>query len=684
MKRPTREQIGGLIALCNQGKLNEALPYGEALAKEFPEVSLIRNLLGAVNFSLGRVDEAVEDYRRALEIKPDYAQAQNNLGIALHQLGKHEEAVESYRKSLELQPDLAEAHVNLGNALAQLGRWEEVVASFGKALELAPGDAETHINLGHSLAHLSRFEEAVANYIKSLAIKPDLVEAHNSLGNALYRLGRFEESAASYAKAIELVPADAEAHNNHGSALAQLRRQREAIASFKKSLELKPDYAKAHFNLGNALDYLGRWDEAIGSFKQALEIEPTNVEAHNNLGSALDQLDRSEEAIASFDRALELKPDYCEAHNNRGLVFARLGKNEEAIAAYTKAVEIRPDYSLAHLNLSTLKTYQPDDPHIVHMRAQLERDDVSDEDRMRLDFALGKAYAEIGEFDKAFASYAEGNRLRKQELNYDISFDRQKYEKLVTRFSQDVPGLDISGQDGGTDGRQVIFVLGMTRSGTTLVEQILASHSQVYGAGELELLPRAVDSIDWESSELSVGQLESVRKEYRSGLERFGSGEPFITDKMPFNFWWIGFICTALPEAKIVHVRRDARAVCWSNYKHFFPSDGVGFTNDFKDLASYYRIYLDLMAFWHDKFPGRIYDLEYEVLTENQEPETRRLLQYAGLDWEDRCLEFYKTERAVRTVSAKQVRQEMYQGSSDEWRNYEVHLAPLIGTLKHE
>ena len=222
----------------------------------------------------------------------------------------------------------------------------------------------------------------------------------------------------------------------------------------------------------------------------------------------------------------------------------------------------------------------------------------------------------------------------------------------------------------------------MPRSGTTLVEQILASHSQVYGVGEMKLLGQSVNSIKRTSGQLSSDQLQSIRKSYLSGLKRIGAAEPYITDKMPLNFTRIGYIFAALPEAKVIHVIRDARATCWSNFKSFFTEKGNDFAYDLQDVAEYYKMYIDLMSFWHKKFPGRIYDLNYEALTEHQEDETRRLLEHVGLSWEDQCLEFYKTKRTIRTVSAAQVRQKMYQGSSKEWRKYEKHLEPMVEVLR--
>jgi hypothetical protein len=332
--------------------------------------------------------------------------------------------------------------------------------------------------------------------------------------------------------------------------------------------------------------------------------------------------------------------------------------------------------------LSIVKEYQVDDPQIHQMLELLERCTASDKDRMHLNFALGKAHDGIGKHDEAFLHFSDGNRLRKEELEYDISSARAPFARIKSRFSQAVSALDGFKESEDARGQRPVFVLGMPRSGTTLVEQILASHSQVYGAGELALLGQSVNTFDWDSTQLSSDQLSSIRKSYFSGLAKIGAPEPYITDKMPLNFLWIGLIFAAIPEAKVVHVKRDARATCWSNFKHYFSRKGTGFAYDLQDVAEFYKLYSDLMAFWHQKFPGQIYDLNYEMLTEHQEDETRKLIKHVGLDWEDQCLEFHKTRRAIRTASATQVRQKMYQGSSEEWRKYERHLAPMVELLK--
>lgn len=427
--------------------------------------------------------------------------------------------------------------------------------------------------------------------------------------------------------------------------------------------------------LGIALQRQDRLSEAIDIFDKAIELSPGIVETWVNRGIALKELGRVDEAIASYDKAIKLKPDYAEAHFNRANVLKDIGRFDEAVTAYERAVAVRTGFADAHRSLGTLKKYRSNDAQIDVMEQMLDAAETTAHDRMLLGFALAKAYADLAEFDISFEHLLEANRLRKEALCYNLDDDRTLFAAIRELFAGKVTAQrNVDTKDAA---KQPLFVVGMIRSGTSLVEQILASHSKVHGAGELETLNRLLAMMP----DQAPADISTLRADYLDALNALNAAEKIITDKMPLNFRWIGFIMAAFPDARIIHVKRDPMAICWSIFRNYFPDEGNGYAYDMKDLAGYYNLYADLMSFWHQLYPDNIYDLDYEQLTENQEDETHRLLTFCELGWEDQCLEFYKTSRIVKTTSAAQVRKMIYKGSSEAWKNYRHHLEPLIAGL---
>jgi len=470
-------------------------------------------------------------------------------------------------------------------------------------------------------------------------------------------------------------------------ALYQRGRLQDALEQGAALAERHPNVPLILNILGAANAGLGRLDQAVARYTKALQIKPDFAEAHNNLGNALKALGKHEEAIASYTKTLQIKPDFAEAHNNLGIALSELGMHEEAIASHTKALQIKPDYADAQRTLGVIKNYKIGDPQVAQMQELIANPSISENNKKHLSFALGKAYDDIGDAESCFQHLLEGNRLRKKELGYDINSDKRLFSRIKSIFAADeLPTIEET-QSVTERKKQPIFIVGMPRSGTTLVEQVLASHSQVYGADELEILDRIVRQIlgnihKVHFDKLTMDIVRDVRNVYLAKLDILGDDEPRITDKMPLNFMWTGFILTAMPEAKVINLQRDPVATCWSIFKHYFSSKGGGFAYDLVDIAEFYKLYIDLMDFWQGRFPNQIYDLNYEALTENQEKETRKLLNYCGLGWEDQCLAFHKTKRAVKTASSVQVRQEMYKGSSETWRKYETLIQPMIQALK--
>ena len=475
-----------------------------------------------------------------------------------------------------------------------------------------------------------------------------------------------------------------------------------AIQSFENAIAIKPDYAEAHNNLGATLQVLGRLDMAVKNYEEALAIKPDYAEAYNNLGNTFRENGQQDMAFKNYKKALAIKPDYAMAHYNLGIALKESGQRDTAVKSFEKALAIQPNYVKAHHSLSSLKKFTENDSQITLMESLLSNSNLSQSDRIQLCFALAKVYENLGNQDEQFKFLHEGNRLCKEKLNYSLDEAKNLFSFIKELFSA-LPTVIEQSQSFEPSTKRPIFIVGMPRSGTTLVEQIISSHHAVHGAGELTTLPTVIGQIvenhitqGSNIASTTIGDMKlniantyslpeeaflSIRQEYLAELSRFDVPENVITDKLPLNFQYIGFILSSFPQAKIVHLKRDARATCWSNYQCFHINNQNGFSYNLDDLAGFYGLYVELMDFWHKLYPGKIFDICYEDLTTHQEEETRKLLEYCELDWDENCLDFHKNKRAVQTASSLQVRQKMYQGSSEAWKQHEAYLQPLIKAL---
>ena len=499
------------------------------------------------------------------------------------------------------------------------------------------------------------------------------------LGIVFSKTGKKSEAVDANQRVVHLVPNDAQAHYNLAVSLKELRRLNEAEASYKKAITLKSDFTQAHSNLGNVLKELGRLNEAEASYKKALILKPDNAEAHYNLGVALKELGRLDEAEASYKKAIILKSDYPQAYNNLGIMYQELGKLDEAEASYKKSIILKPDFSQAHRHLASVKKFSKRDDHFLQMQKLLNEGSYSEEQRCHFNFALAKASEDLGEIENAFSYYKEGNTLRKKLLNYDITRDIKLFKQIKKCYAKIKENtLEIK----NTQNKLTpIFIVGMFRSGTTLVEQVISSHSKVAGAGELTFAEILGDSIARGLSILDKNTLLNFRENYIKKLQALSNGSLIVTDKNPQNFRYIGLLSAAFPDSKIVHVRRNSAAVCWGNYKQFFASKNVGYPYDLNDVVEYHTLYENLMEFWKIQLTDRIYNFDYELLTTNQESETKNLIQYLDLEWQEECLSPQSNNRRVATASNKQIREKIYQGSSQQWKVFQPFLNGVLDHL---
>jgi len=580
--------------------------------------------------------------------------------------GDIEEARKLYAAILEASPNNKEAKNGL------------LVLEQGKN---QPKPSKSEVQSVFALYSNGQIQEALDSVETLIKDYPDEPLLYNISGACYKEIDKLEMACKSFEKAVDLKPDYAEAQYNLGVTLRELGQVDAAIKSYEKALASQHAYPNAHNNLGQILLQSGQPDAAMDHFEWAVAYQPEFFEAHNNLGSSLLALGQVNTAVTHYEKALEIKPDYQLARNNLGIAYQRLGEIDKAFKSFERAQTVKSDYAQAHYNLSVLKKYTKNDKQIVEMESLLSNKDLSQSDRIFICFALAKAYEHLGKKDELFKVLHEGNQLRKKELNYTIE-KSENHNAIIEKLFNSNPKA-LSNQ---VSTIRPIFIVGMLRSGTSLVEQIISSHHEVYGAGELKnlsqiIIPILREHLIDDKKKLSKKTFLSIRQKYLESLSRFNASENVITDKWPLNFRSIGFILSAIPEAKIVHLKRDARAVCWSIYKHYFTDTGNGWAYNFEDLSEFYKLYSELMRFWHEMFPGKVYDISYEDLTTNQEDETRKLLEYCELEWDKNCLDFHKNKRTVETASVLQVQQKMYQGSSEVWKEYEEYLQPMIKAL---
>lgn len=638
----------------------------------------------------GRLSEAIALYGRAAELKPDYAEAHNNLGNALGEAKRFEEAVVSLRRAADLRPELAAIHSNLGLALGRLKRFEEAAASHRRALELEAELAPAHNNLGMTLKELGRLEEALVHYRRAIALMPDAAEFRFNLGNALKELGRFEPAVEAYRRAIHLRGDFAEAHTALGGALTALKRYPEAVACHRRAIELKPGLAAAHGNLGNVLMELDRPEDAVASFRKAIEIEPGLAAAHGNLGNALHDLEHFAEAVESYDRAVELDPSLATAHNNRGNALLEMGRRTQAQESFESAIAANPDLAEAYFNRVRATEGAPGDHDSAEMEAMVAgATDRPPAERAWLHYALGTAYESQGRFEAAFANFQAANRLRRGSIDYDEAALGDRLRRIQEVFTG--PMLD-QRADSGSESNLPIFVVGMARSGTTLIEQILASHPRVHGAGERSHFDRLLAGVRLPDGSLGrfpecVASFQGddfrlLGEAYVGRLRAHHPSAARITDKYLTNYANIGLIRLALPNARILHAVREPMDVCVSAYCLPFSGNAQAYSYELGELGRHYRLYADLMEHWRRVLPeGAMLEVRYEDLVGDLEGSVRRMLDYCGLPWDERCLAFHELDRPVKTASVNQVRQKTYATSIGRWRRFQVHLGPLIEAL---
>ena len=559
----------------------------------------------------------------------------------------------------------------LGTVLGQTGRIEDSLIIFQKTVKLFPKDAEIHTNLGNTLKLLGRYDEAELSYKNAIKLNFKYTPAHFHLGVFFTQLGKLTDAAESYKNAIKLKDNYVEAYYNLGITLKSLGKLIDARKSYEKVIELKPNFADAYYNLGNVFYELEEIDKALHSYIKAIELNPNFAKAHSNFGNALKKLGKFKEAKNSYKKATELKPNFAEAHFNLGITYIEFGKIEKATKYLKKAIELKSDYAEAHRNLTLIKKFNSQDDQYLKMNELYLKKEISDEDLCHINFALAKVYEDLENYEYAFKHYCEGNALRKIQSKYNKNIDIEIFDQIKINYKK--ISIEAEKFNKTLNNHLPIFIVGMPRSGTTLIEQIISSHPSVKGAGELSYITDLGSLIARGFSDIDHQSLLKFRNSYLDKINNIAGDHFFITDKMPQNFLFLGLITSVIPEAKIIHVKRNPSAVCWANYKQYFKKD-IGYSHSLEDIISYYKLYDNLMDYWSKHLNQKVYNIDYDKLTVDQELETRQMIDYIGLKWDEKFLSPEVNRRIVSTASNVQIREKIYQGSSDQWKNYEPFL----------
>ncbi|MCP4021706.1 MAG: tetratricopeptide repeat protein [Desulfobacteraceae bacterium] len=656
--------------------------YQSILTKD-PNNADVNRLMGILAHQAGKHEAAIGYFQRAIKTLPRFAEAYNSQGVSLKALNRLDEAISNFHKAINIKPDYAEAYYNLGNTYKASGNTPKGIESYQKAIAIRPDYSLAHNNLGGTLEETGQIEGAIHHLKKAIQFHPRYDEAYYNLANALKASGQFDTAINAYKKAISIRPDYIQAYNNLGAVYREIGQLIQAIAVYRKALAIKPDYAEAYNNLGNCLKDTGQLDNAVKHFEKAITLKRDYVEAYNNLGVVHKQARQLGKATKAYHKALSINPDYAEALNNLGVVFEEEGETKEAIEYFKKALAAKPEYAAAMRHLAQSVKFASQDDRVTSMKTLFHKDSASDEDKMHLGFGLGKIFSDLKKYEKGFDYILEANRFKRKDLDYNIADDQALFNSIKAVFNA---YCFTEYKTAGSTDATPIFIVGMPRSGTSLVEQILSSHSKVFGGGELPDIPEVANQYLMNPARKKENLLanaplkifNTAGQEYVRRIRRFSSSALHITDKMPHNFLQVGLIKLILPKAKIIHCMRDPMDTCFSIFKHYFPGpSSPEYAYDMTDLGMFYTLYLDIMDHWRAVLPGFTYDIQYENLVENQETETRRLLEFCALDWEEACLSFHKTKRTVATASSSQVRKPIYKGSVRLWKRYENQLAPL-------
>lgn len=677
------EALKRAYAHWNAGQAAEAEHLAMQVLQVIPSQQDALHLLGLMAHAYGKPELALDFLRRACMLPVVAAQYCSNLAEICRQQGLLDEAEKAARRAVEQEPTLTAGWNNLGIILQESGKLDASLECLKRVNALEPDNYETLNNLGNTYKLLGKLDEAQASYRQAILLHPNYAEAHSNLASLLCELGRFDEAAVAAETATELNPHLADAYLNLAEIDLSRLRYGDALQRLNALMMFAPQHPGGLAALAQVLLKTERSRDALTYAQQAVSVAPDNARAHNALGRTLQALDQHKQALESFDRAAALPGTVVEeSMTARALLLLEMGEKDAAIDAFEQTLVQFPGSIRVMVARTDTKTYRREDPDIALMEAALVspvKPGLNDE--MGLHFALGKAYLDIADSRLAFYHLDKGNAIKRSVVSYDADKTGLWLRRIAATFT---PELLHRFRDAGVASERPVFIVGMPRSGTTLVEQILASHADIFGAGELSALRFAVegsgnfpqDVARWEKEDFT-----RVGRDYLSRVDGLAPDALRLVDKMPANFLYAGLIPLILSGARIIHCRRDPVDTCLSCYSKHFAGEQL-FTYQQNELGAFHREYQVLMDNLRRVLPAdRFIEVDYESVVDDLETQARRLIDFVGLPWDDSCLDFHKTRRVVRTASVSQVRQPIYTTSKGRWLRHAAYLGPLLAAL---
>ena len=665
------------------GQAAQAEHLCQRILASFPGQPDALHLLGLMAHAYGRLDPAIEHLRQACASPQAAAVYWSNLAEMLRQRGQLTEGERAAREALARNPQLSGAWNNLGILLQEMGRFDESREYLERVRAVEPENPRVLNNLGNTCLRQRDFSSAERYWRQAMAIDPAYPQPYSNLAKLLTDRGETEAAIEAGRRAITLDPHLTDAYINLAAAEQERQNPAAALRWVEALLAFQPRNGQAWSTKATLLKEAERLPEALQAAEQAVQHAPESADAEYARGSVLQALGRHEEALAAYAKAGELPGVKAEdALISQAVLHMEQGARTEAERFFERTIERFPHSASAWYNWADLHRFTREDALLPRMQALLEQE-LLPRDRMLLDFALGKAHLDLQDSQRAFAHLHAGNAAKRATFSYDPAHAEALVERIITLFPKDkwhIPSISQAAAEAIP-----VFVVGMPRSGTSLIEQILASHSAIHGAGELSDLRRIIDAVGIYPEalvSLPPEQLRSLGQQYRDRITPLADKARYLVDKMPANFFYAGLVPLLLPEAKIIHCRRDPVDTCLSCYSKNFSGE-QRFSYDLQELGRFYRAYARLMEHWRHILPAsQFLEVDYEAVVDDQEDQTRRLLDFLGLDWELGCKHFYETRRAVKTASVNQVRKPIYRSSVGRWKIHAAQLQPLLEVLE--